>query len=217
MKQLTYFLLFILLTFCGITSKKKLNPGEMPLKWVNNLAGDFSFKDSWSYPEGVYRNEFGQLSCDGLCPPEIDKMIDENGKIYENSLELFYNLVDTTHIFQSIKSDTWTYEWAGTNYLIAERKNKDTVVCYTENNTATHSSLHLIITKNTVKPTIVLSSIIGKNATKIYSCKSGQMVIDKTLWNNGILKATFDFDFYNDSATEKMYWKGNIYATIENE
>jgi hypothetical protein len=189
----------------------------MPLKWVNNLAGDFSFKDSWSYPEGIYRNEFGQLSCDGLCPPETDKMKDENGKIYENSLELFYNLVDTTHIFQSIKSDAWTYEWAGTNYLIAERKNKDTVVCYTEKNAATHSSLHLIITQNTVKPTIVLSSIIGENTTKTYSCKSGQMVIDKTLWNNGILKAIFDFDFYHDGTIEKMYWKGNIYVTIENE
>ena len=29
------------------------------------LTGDFSFKDNWSYPEGVYWNEFGQLSCEG--------------------------------------------------------------------------------------------------------------------------------------------------------
>jgi hypothetical protein len=200
-----------------MTSKKKLNSGEVPLQWVDNLAGDFSFKDSWSYPEGVYRNEFGQLSCDGICPPETDKMKDENGKIYENSLVSFYKLVDTTHIFHSIASEAWAYEWTGTDYLIAERKNKDTVVCCTENNVATHSSLHLIITKNTVMPTIVLTSIINENGTKIYTCKSGQMVIDKILWDDGILKATFDFDFYHNEDTNKMYWKGNIYAAIENK
>ena len=217
MKRLTYFLLFILLTSCGMTSKKELNSDEVPIIWVSNLNGDFSFKDNWSYPEGVYRNEFGQLSCDGFCSPEIDKMKDENGKIYADSLASFYKLVDTTHIFHSIKSDAWTYEWAGTNYLIAERKNKDTVVCYTENNVSTHSSLNLIIDKNTVKPTIVLNSIIDENGAKTYSCKNGQIEIDKTLWDKGILKATFDFNFYHDEDIVKMYWKGNIYAQIEGE
>ena len=48
------------------------------------------------------------LICDGLCPQEIDKMKYENGKIYEDSLESFYKLIDTTHIFHSIESDAWT-------------------------------------------------------------------------------------------------------------
>ena len=217
MKRLIYFLLLILLTSCGIANKKKLNLGEIPLKWVENLAGDFSFKDNWDYPEGVFRNEFGQLSCDGICLPEIDKMKDENGKIYEDFLELFYQLVDTTHIFHSIKSDVWAYEWVGTNHIIAEKINKDTIICFTQNNAATHSSLNLIITKNMVKPTIILNSIIRKNGLKTYHCKSGQMLIDKKLWNKGILKATFDFEFYNNEGFDKMYWKGNIYAKIENK
>ena len=200
-----------LLTSCCATTERK----EISLKRVGNLTGDFSFKDSWSYPEGIYRNEFGQLSCDGFCPPETDKMKDENGRIYENFLEAFYELIDTTHIFHSLKSDAWTYEWAGTNYIIAERINKDTIVCFTQNNAATHSNLHLIITKNTVKPTIVLNSIVSKNGEKTYCCKSGKMVIDKKLLNKGILKATFDFEFYHDENPNKMYWKGKIYAKIK--
>ncbi|MCL1938525.1 MAG: hypothetical protein FWF52_09055 [Candidatus Azobacteroides sp.] len=216
MKQLVYFLLFIFLTSCGTTSKKNLNSGEALLKWVDNLTGDFSFKDSWSYPEGVYRNEFGQLSCDGLCPPEIYNMIDENGKIYEDSLASFYQLLDTTHLFHSIKSDAWTYEWADTDYVIVEKINKDTTVCFTLNNAATHSSLNLVITENIVKPTIVLIGIDSNDIT--YPCKSGQMVIDKKLWNKGILKAAFDFDFgFDENHNEQMYWKGNIYAKIENK
>ena len=217
MKRLTYFLIVIFGISCGMTSNKKLDVAKVSLKWVDNLRGDFSFKDDWSYPEGVYRNEFGQLSCDGFCPPETDKMKDENGKIYENFLEAFYGLVDTTHFFHSLKSEAWTYEWAGTNFITVKRKNKDTVVCFTQNNAATHSSLNLIITKNAVKPTIVLNSIFGRNGEKTYHCKSGQMIIDKKLWNEGILKATFDFNFYHNENPNEMYWKGSIYAKIEND
>jgi len=178
MKQLTYFLLFILLMSCSTKYNKKSNSEEIPIQWVDNLTGDFSFKDKWSYPEGVED--------------------------------------DTTHLFHSIESEARCYEWGGTDYITTQRINKDTVVCFTECNAATHSSLNLIITKKTVMPTIVLNSI-SDFGTKIYNCKSGQMVIDETLWNQGILKATFDFDFYHDDGSNKMYWKGKIYAKIESE
>jgi len=215
MKRLIYFLSLISLISCGITSNKKSNSEEITIKWVDNLPGDFSFKDNWSYPEGVYQNEFGQLSCDGICPQEIYNMMDKNGRIYQDSLESYYQLVDTTHLFHSIESNAWCYEWGGTDYITAQRINKDTVVCFTENNATTHSSLNLIITKNTVKPTIILNSISDSDI-KIYKCKRGQMVIDEKLWNQGILKATFDFDFYHDEDSNRMYWKGNIYVKIEN-
>ena len=163
---------------CTTTGNKKSNSEEVPIKWVNNLPGDFSFKDTWSYPE------------------------DEED--------------DTLHIFHSIESDAWCYEWGGTNYITAERINEDTVVCFTECNESTHSSLNLIITENTVKPTIILNSIMDFDE-KIYKCKNGQMAIDKNMWKQGILKATFDFDFYHNEDSTRMYWKGNIYTKIENE
>jgi len=212
-------LLFIFLTSCGITGKKKLSIVEIPIQRVDYLKGDFSFKDDWSYPEGVYRNEFGQLSCDGICPEEIYSMIDESGKIYEDSLESFYHWVDTTHLFHSIQSEAWVYEWAGTDYINVERINEDTVICFTENNAATHSSLHLIITKDAVRPTIVLNSIVSNLNTdsniKTYNAQSGQMIIDQKMWEKGILKAVFDFKFDDpEDAKNNIYWKGEIYATV---
>ena len=173
-----YIFIFSMLFVCGMGCGKKLNSSEIPLKWSNNLIGDFSFKDNWSFDD-----------------------FDES---------------DTTRYFHSIESEAWTYEWAGTNYIIVERINEDTVVCYTLNNAATHSSLNLIVSKTTVKPTIVLNSIVlGNNQT--FSCKSGQMVIDRKFWDKGILKATFDFEFLHNDNSKKMYWKGNIYAEIKDK
>ncbi len=190
-------LLLILFTSCGAKKETvlKLNPDEIQVKWVENLSGNFSFKDNWSYPEGVYRNESGQLVCDGICPPEID----------------------TTHLFHSIKSEAWANEWAGTDFIIVERVNKDTVIGFTQNNAGTHSRLNLVISPNTVKPTIIVNSVTTLSyEEKIYNHKGGQMIIDKKHWEKGILKAVFDFEFYNDdNSGKKMYWKGNIYAKIE--
>jgi hypothetical protein len=209
MKRLTYFFILILLTSCGMTGEKELNSKEMSLKWVDHLTGDFSFKDNLSYPENIYRNEFRQLVCYVFCPPEIDEMKDENGRIYEDSLEAYYKLVDTTHIFRSLESNLWTDEWAGKN-IIVERINKDTVICFTEKGRAISHRLSLLITKDTVIPAIVANGPM--KGTQIEYFKSGQMVIDEELWDKGILKATFDFNF-----GQKMDWRGSIYAKIENK
>lgn len=216
-KYLTSIFLIIGLISCGLNWDKneKVESGEIEINWVDNVSGDFSFTKNWDYPEGVYKNEFGQLSCDGLCPQEINRMKDENGKIYEDSLTAFYKLVDTTHQFHSIQSDAWTYEWAGTNFITVTKKNKDTTICYTHNNAATHSSLILIIVKNKCIPTIELNSVTS-TGTKTYHCKGGEIEIDKSLWKKGILKANFDFVFdHTENPDKPMYWKGKIYANID--
>lgn len=64
MKQLVFFLLILGVISCDSITKLKLNTGEILITWQDSIAGDFSFKED--YPEGVYKNEFGQLSCDGL-------------------------------------------------------------------------------------------------------------------------------------------------------
>ena len=87
--------IFVLVLFSsylwGQNTKGTVKSTATPIliKWVENLAGDFSFIKKWSYPEGVYKNEYGQLSCDGLCPPEIDAMKDSTGRIYADSLRAF--------------------------------------------------------------------------------------------------------------------------------
>ncbi|EJF99233.1 hypothetical protein [Flavobacterium sp. F52] len=217
-KFFTYiFLIFIFLS--GSSSIEKNKNLEIKIDWQKNLSGDFSFAKNWEYPEGVYQNDFGQLSCDGLCPTETERMKDENGKIYKDSLAKFYQLVDTTHLFHSIKSKTNIYEWAGANFISVKRISRDTIYCFTNKNIATHSSLILKITKDKCIPEIELNSISVSIGKQIYACKKGVITIDRDLWHNGILKAKFDFIFEHPENPDKpLFWKGKIYSQInENE
>lgn len=83
------------------------------------------------------------------------------------------------------------------------------VICRTQNNAATNSSLNLFITGNAVKPTIVSESINSSFGTKAYNCSGGEIIIDANLWRKGILKASFNFDFENRE--KPFYWKGKVY------
>lgn len=217
MKILLFFLLILGAIACDSPPKLILNRGEILITWRDSIAGDFSFKENWDYPDGVYKNKSGQLVCDGLCPPEIEEMKDENGRIKNDSLQAFYQLVDTTHQFHSIHSDACTYEWEGTDFITVERVSKDTIVCYTLTNIATHSSLNLMIIKDIVTPSISLNSMTP-TGTEIFRCNGGQIAIDKNLWNKGIMKAAFDITFEHKINPDKpMYWKGKIYAKIESK
>jgi hypothetical protein len=202
---------------CGLKTgnNKIIENDEIKIEWVNNLSGDYSFKDKWEYPEGVYKNEFGQLSCDGLCPMEIDRMVDEKGKIIKDSLTSFYQLVDTSHQFYSIESEAWTYEWAGTNFVTVNKVSKDSIIGFTHTNAATHSSLNFTIIRDKCIPAIAINSIrLAEN--KIFTYKGGRIKIDKNMWDKGVFKAEFDFIFDHKENMEKpMYWKGKIYTKMD--
>ena len=105
-------LLFLIGISCKTVEKESNSTHKIKIEWTENLEGDFSFKEKWNYPEYVYKNRFGQLSCDGDCPIEIDRMKDESGKIYQDSLQAFYKVIDTTHIFHSLKSKNRMYEYS---------------------------------------------------------------------------------------------------------
>lgn len=193
-------------------SQKFSNP--VKIVWVTNLKGDFSFTKRWSYPEGVYKNEYGQLSCDGLCPTEIENMSDSTGRIYEDSLKAFYQFVDTTHIPHSIECDAWCYEWAGTNFIDVYRSSNDTVFASTWTNVATHCSLELTIMGDSCIAIIDLKSIAPGGSAKYY-CSNGTIAIDQELWKQGILKASFNFDFdHPENPRKPIFWKGKIFSKI---
>ena len=213
---ITLLTITVCLFACKQAAKKSSQKAKenISIEWVENVRGDFSFINNWSYPEGVDKNEFGQLSCDGFCPPETDAMKDAKGRILKDSLKAFYQLVDTTHQIHSIKSEAWCYEWAGTDFMEVNQKSKDSIECYTMGNAATHCSLNLDITKDTCTPRIELSSIT-MDGNKIYPCIGGYIKIDKALWQKGIMKADFSFNFgHKENPKKPMYWKGNIYAKI---
>jgi len=210
MNRLTLILPVILLTL--YSCEQTTNKGQIPVEWVKFAPGDFSFKNNWSYPEGVYRNNFGQLSCDGFCPDGIDLMQDKDGRILPDSLPAFYKLIDTTHQLHSIQCDAWCYEWAGTDFITVEQPNKDTVFCATQTNAATHCSLILKITNEHCFPQIELNSI-SLSGQKSYHCTGGFIKISKELWSQGIMKAAFSFTFdHTENPGKPMFWKGNIYA-----
>lgn len=185
------------------------------LQWQDTLAGDFTFAKSWIYPYGVYPNDFGQLSCDGFCPPGTDAMKDSAGRIYPDSLARFYSLVDTTHQYLTMMCEAWCYEWAGTDFIDVQQYGNDSTVCHTRANGATHCYLHLCITDTACRARIVLHSIVP-GGNKIFYRSSGNIRVDKKRYDNDTLRAIFDFRFKNTVDPDKeIYWKGRIMAPVK--
>lgn len=208
-------IIFILTCLTILSFTKKDETKWISIEWVDNIENDFSFNKKWSYPEGVYKNKFGQLSCDGICPPEIDRMKNAEGKIYTDSLNAFYEVVDTTHLFHSIKSEAWTYEWAGTDFMTFKKQADNLIIGESLCNVSTHSSLNIKIKNDSVIAWIDFNSIrdLGQHR---FPMTHGQITLDKQLFDQGIIKAEFDLKFTNTLNPEKeLYWKGLIYSKIE--
>lgn len=198
---------------------KKTDKTSVPInvQWVGELAGDFSFASKWSYPMGVEMKENGRAGCSdgGFCPPRCEAMLDSNGNILKDSIAIFYQLLDTTHLFHTIQCEAWCYEWAGTDFISASRKGQERINCQTATNMATHCSLQLDIVKNSCYAKIELNSIVSDNNAVFY-CTEGYIRIDKKRWKQGIIKADFSFDFGSAKNVEKpIYWKGKIQTKIE--
>lgn len=202
----------ILSLFClPIFSQEK----EIKIEWVNTLEGDFSFSQQWDYTDYVYKNDYGQLVCDAICHPDTENMKDEKGKIYEDSLYRYYQLVDTTHINRSIECEASVYGWAGTNHLVSKKIDNDVIEVNTLCTGGTYSSLYLILKKDTCIPAIKFISPVGAKGIIYFKCKKGYINIDKTLWDKDILKAEFDFSFDDpDNRDKNIYWKGKILSKI---
>lgn len=211
MIRISIFLL-VLLFAC-----KKENKGEISVEWTDELIGDFSFADRWSYGENISRNAFGQLSCDGFCEDKLLTMLEENGKIKPDSLNTYYQLVDTTHYMHSLFSESNAYEWAGSDFAYAYRLENDTVKCYTVCSAATHSSLYLSIVGNKCIPRIELNSIVSP-ILKYFDAIGGSIILDEKYFEKGILKAEFNIIFNDTEHPSKIItWKGKILTKIENK
>jgi hypothetical protein len=205
----------LLLTVASSLAQSKKSATPVKIKWASGIKGDFSFIKKWSYPEGVEVNEYGQVTCNGFCPPETEAMFDSTGKIIKDSLTAFYKIVDTSHQLNSIKSKAWCYEWAGADFIDAVRKTVDTTYCYTLLNAATHCSLQLNITRDNCFAIIELNSVVKGRSAKYY-CKNGYITIDKDLWKKGIMKAIFSFNFeHKENPKKPIYWNGKIFTKIK--
>jgi hypothetical protein len=188
--------------------------GRIKIQWTENIPGDFSFTTKWSYPENIFKNSFGQLCCDGSCPETLSAMQDSVGRIPAASLQKYYRLFDTTHQFHTIAGTAWCYEWAGCDFIKAERISDTLVRLVTLQNAGTHCSLVLIIAGDVCTPSIELTGIASPG-TRIYKCRNGSIKIDRKSWSKNIVKAEFSFNFLNtDEPGRKMFWNGKIFTPI---
>ncbi|MBO0593214.1 hypothetical protein I2486_17560 [Cellulophaga sp. E16_2] len=207
------FLLLLFLSFKTI-EKTTATSNSIKIEWTQNLEGDFSFNKEWNYLEGIYRNRHGQLSCDGYCPAEIDGMKDKTGKIYKDSLQAFYKIIDTTHIYHSLQSETRMYEYSGTDYITFKRLQNGAIKGKSLDNVSTHSTLKLELQNDLCAATVLFNSIRDLGIHNFH-LRSGTIKIDKPLYDNGIIKAEFDFKFKNTlEPSEALFWKGKIYSKI---
>ena len=209
---------FLIVASIGFSFKMIAKPTKIKnveIKWMKQLKGNFSFKEEWSYSEFVYKNKFGQLSCDGDCPIEIDAMKNKYGKIYNDSLSNFYQYIDTSHLFHSLESTNNMYEYSGTNIIVFKKQENGILRGESLENTSTHSRLILEINKDVCTAWVKFNSIKSFSEV-VFPLEKGNIKIDQKIFEKGILKAVFDFKFENTLDTEKsLFWKGKIYSTIE--
>lgn len=211
---LSFLLLLTLFAFGKEKAIKSADANKIHINWVPTVEGDFSFTQKWSYPDGVYRNRFGQLSCDGQCPTGAERMKNKKGKIQENSLDAFYALVDTSHLSHSMVSEATAYEWVNSDFIEIEKTADGKIKGISLTNAATHSSLVMELDQEYCAAWIELNSIRSPN-TQYFDMIEGEIKVDQDMWEKGILKATFDFTFENIiDSNRPIIWKGKIYKEL---
>jgi hypothetical protein len=214
MKSIVFLIIAILFITCSVTQNKQVQVKEIYVEWTDNIDNDFAFKDQWSYGEAIFRNQYGQLICDGLCPSEIYDMSDSEGRIFEDSLQRYYRLVDTTHYYHSIVIDERQPDSLG--YIYVKQLSKDSIECITAGGVSTSKLLQIQIVKNVCFPVVKWASP-APNSDWTYPCVGGSLKIDKSYWKQGIMKSLFTFTFYDEFGDKKTFTlTGKIYADIEN-
>jgi hypothetical protein len=194
---------------------------QVDFKWVDSIVDDFSFTDSWEYDAGIYLNDWGQLSCDGLCPPEIYPLMDAQGRIYDDSLTKFYTLVDTTHRFFTHEGTATVYEFAGCNFAYAT-KLLGKVHVQTATSIATHTSLHLVFdpevsfAERQFKIYLLYNSI-RRVPRAVFIALNGEIEISKSKFDEGIIQLRFDLRFQAEENDPNglQTWKGKIVTPID--
>lgn len=217
MKKVVFILFFTL---------PQLYFAQVAIQWVEEIEEDFSFTEKWQYAEGIYMNQWGQLSCDGLCPIEIDRMKGEKGRIYDDSLTSFYTYVDTTHFFYTFEGNAQVYEYGECHYATASLLNGKLHI-QTETNIATHSSLHIVLDlENNSKPltsVYILYNSIRDIQPKTYLALNGTIELNENKLKDGIVQMKFDLNFEGEedshfenlSAPGIQHWDGKILTHLK--
>jgi hypothetical protein len=153
------------------------------------------------------------LVCNGFCPGRLDKLTDSSGRIIDDSMAVYYQILDTTHYFHTLHCTSNCSEFAGTDFIYATTQTSGTVECYTLAGVATHCRLMLSIKSDTCFASAELKSIIA-GEDQAYTCTGGHVTIDPEQWKKGIIKAAFRFEF-DANTREHIFWEGLILCPIK--
>lgn len=193
-----------------------VNLKKVKVVFVKQLPGDFSFSKNWSYPLGVELKPDGRAGCadGGFCPPRCYDMLDSNGIVLKDSTYIFYQLLDTTHLFHSLSCEANAYEFAGSDFFYAYR-DSGKIFGFSETGIATHSSLEMEYRDGELKVFMVLNSIMPSTGNQVFKAKSGFIKIDQSSFQKDTLKAYFNFQFFNHlDPKNQLWWKGWIISYL---
>lgn len=207
LRCLAYILLFVLTT-SGASAQKFI-----PITWVESIKDDFSFTQQWEYPEGVYVNQYGQVDYDYADEFEPADMKELDGKVIIDSMGAFYKYVDTTHKYHTMQSQANFSEWAGSNYVFADRVDKDFVKCYAPYNVASHCELRFVLADSICQAVVTLHSVTDTIIE--YKANGGYFIIEKPAYDKRILKAKYYLAFTD--ADKPRYWQGLIYVPMTSD
>ena len=190
------------------------NGFSIPISWFQELKGDFSFANEWQYSDGIELNDYQQIIC-WKCPQTAEKLLDKRRKIIADSMNTFYNLIDSSRHYYSLESRCSMADMKESKFISVKKYGDFTIDGVTKSSDSLNCSLFFRI-----KDDLIISWIYVKsqnNETEIYPMKDGKFFVDQGAFDNGILKANFSFVYYNrKNSLKALYWSGKMYAKITN-
>lgn len=203
-----------LFSFLFLSFKDKSKKVDLNITWVNKLEGDFNFTKNWSYKTHLVKNDMNQLICDGICSQKSRNILDSMGRIPQDSISKYYQLIDTNHYYHTFQSKTNCYEWGTSNFIHFNKRQK-TIYGYSELNESTHCTLKLILHDHRINAWIEYNSVANAK-NYIFPLKAGKFILDKNYFKKGVLKAKFKLHFINKKEHNKpIQWEGLICTKIE--
>lgn len=201
--------------FACIVSDKQYasekNGYSIPIGWFQELKGDYSFAHEWEYADGIEVNDYQQIICSS-CPKRVQRMLDKRRKIITDSMNVFYQLIDSTRHYHSLKSRSTVINMEKNNYIQVKKYGDFTIEGFTKSNDTLNCSLFFRIKDNFIVSWAYFKS---GSTTKIYNLKEGKFFVDKSAFDKGNLKANFSFVYFSESEFKPLYWSGKIYSKIK--
>lgn len=210
--QLLLAIAFLFICGCQSTpvQEDKVPIKKIKIDWKMKVDGDFSFTEKWEYPEGIVRNQFGQLVGNDSLFVWSNVLRDEAGKLLASSFDQYYSRYDTTHQFHTMSSETNVYndEHFPPRSIGIKQLHDSTYLAIAEHPLSMQPQLTIAFDDKYCQAWLSIGM-------EKYRALEGNIEMDRVVWYKGIGKGKFNFVFENPSEPDKpIYWKGKFCARV---